>query len=419
MHHDCEAGRGPDGHGGENFRFTCNIPTAEHPGDSAYAVYSGSDYSPEQSNTIIVSPASVTLTLSGTPVANENGNSFVATLDAPSDLAPTGAATISDSADNSCQAGSWTEGGSDGHGGENFTATCDIENAEVAGDTVTATYVGSDYTAPISNELTVGGPASISAASISGLPVVGQQLLANAAGVSGSPTPTATYQWYDGSTAISGATSVIYAVQTSDVGQSISVTITETNGVGTRRRRRQIPCRLRIRPPLPGRRSPGRPIGDTLTAVAAGVTGAPAPTATYRWFDGSTEIPDAFSSTYTVQSSDAGDSISVTITETNGVEAPAFATSPGTTDVAAAPSISVRRSPARRGGDTLRVASGVSGTPAPTATFQWYDGSAEIAGATSRRTGAGSDAGDSISVTITETMGWAPQHRRPRRAPHK
>ena len=26
---------GPDGHGGENFRFTCNIPTAEHPGDSA------------------------------------------------------------------------------------------------------------------------------------------------------------------------------------------------------------------------------------------------------------------------------------------------------------------------------------------------------------------------------------------------
>ena len=101
---------------------------------------------------------------------------------------------------------------------------------------------------------------------------------------------------------------------------------------------------------------------------------------------GSTEIPDAFSSTYTVQSSDAGDSISVTITETNGVEGS------GLRDVArydgcGRRAVDLPRAPISgiaEVEDTLTaVASGVSGTPAPTATFQWYDGSAEIAGATS------------------------------------
>jgi outer membrane protein OmpA-like peptidoglycan-associated protein len=400
---------GSDFHGGDYYTFTCDIPSAEYPGNTAYAVYSGSDYSPAQSNTLTVASAPATLTLSGTPVANEIGNSFVVTLDAPSALAPTGVATITDSANNSCQATDWVESSADGRGGEDFTATCDIENEELASDTVTAGYAGSDYTAPSSNVLTVSGPATISSASIEGVPVVGQQLFAVGSGVSGSPSPTPTYQWYDGSTEIPGATLSTYTVQSSDVGDSISVTITETNGVGAAASATSTPETVGAPATIATASITGTAeIGDALSAVAAGVSGTPAPTATYRWYDGSTEIAGAYLSTYTVQSSDGGYSISVTITETNGVGAPTSATSAGTADVPTQPSISTASiSGTAEVGHTLTaVAVGVSGTPSPTPSYQWYQGSTEISGANSSTyTVQNADVGESISVTITETNG--------------
>ena len=169
-------------------------------------------------------------------MANENGNSFVATLDAPSDLAPTGLPTISDSADNSCQAGSWTEGGSDGHGGENFTATCDIENAEVAGDTVTATYVGSDYTAPISQRAD-GGRTGLDQRRLDQRPPPSRWPAAlrecgRRERVSDTDGDLSVVRRLS-PTEIPGATSVIYAVQTSDVGQSIPGNHHRDQRVGT------------------------------------------------------------------------------------------------------------------------------------------------------------------------------------------
>ena len=73
---------------------------------------------------------------------------------------------------------------------------------------------------------------SITTATITGTPTVGQTLTAHSSGVTGAPTPTESYQWLDNGTAITGATSVTYVVTPSDFGHALTVTITETNSVG-------------------------------------------------------------------------------------------------------------------------------------------------------------------------------------------
>ncbi len=74
---------------------------------------------------------------------------------------------------------------------------------------------------------------------ISGLPTIGGvateglTLTAIAAAVTGTPSPTRTWQWYRGSTAISGANSNSYVLDSIDVGETMKVVQTEVNEMGT------------------------------------------------------------------------------------------------------------------------------------------------------------------------------------------
>jgi hypothetical protein len=69
---------------------------------------------------------------------------------------------------------------------------------------------------------------------ISGVKIVGQTLTASVAGltISGTPTPTPTYQWYRGDNAISGATSLTYTLVASDAGENVWMRATYTNTGG-------------------------------------------------------------------------------------------------------------------------------------------------------------------------------------------
>ena len=182
---------------------------------------------------------------------------------------------------------------------------------------------------------------TITSASITGTAVVGDTLSAVANGVTGYPTPSPTYQWYDGSTAITGATASTYTVQSSDLGHSINVVITETNGTGSDSATSAGTSEVTPADSTPTITSASitgtAVVGDTLSAVANGVTGYPTPSPTYQWYDGSTAITGATASTYTVQSSDLGYSINVVITETNGTGSDS-ATSAGTSEVTPADS---------------------------------------------------------------------------------
>lgn len=155
---------GGDGSGGELFAATCQITTSESGGATVTAQYGDDiDMITATSNQVIVTSVSAgQLQLSGSPIASPSGNSYTVILDAPTDLAPTGAVTVTDDAvtPGSCSTSSWTALQSDGQGGEDFVATCPIATPETARETVRATYVGSDYTSAASNLLTVTGVAA-------------------------------------------------------------------------------------------------------------------------------------------------------------------------------------------------------------------------------------------------------------------
>jgi hypothetical protein len=93
-------------------------------------------------------------------------------------------------------------------------------------------------TLPVGGTSTVSAPASTSPPAISGTPQDGQTLAASTGAWSGGPTSYA-YQWQrcdsSGSscTALSGATSSSYAVQTADVGSTLRVAVTASNGAGS------------------------------------------------------------------------------------------------------------------------------------------------------------------------------------------
>ncbi|HWD96918.1 MAG TPA: hypothetical protein VG246_10905 [Acidimicrobiales bacterium] len=147
---------GSDGSGGNLFTAPCTITSPESGGTVVFATYGQVG-----SNQLTVAAAAATsLSLSGTPTASVSGNSFSITLDAPTDVMPLGFAHVVDTAPGSCTASSWTDDGADGHGGELFGTSCSISTAEVAGETVIATYVGNDYTGPTTNVLTVSAAPS-------------------------------------------------------------------------------------------------------------------------------------------------------------------------------------------------------------------------------------------------------------------
>ena len=149
------SGDGPDGAGGEYFSAGCYITQSESGGETVYDSYSGTDYTAADSSNYTISPLGAALSLTGSPVASPTGNSYQVTLDAPTDIAPTGTVSVTDSSSGLCTTDSWTDAGLDGSGGELFDASCPITTAEAAGATVTASYAGSDYTTSTSNTLTV------------------------------------------------------------------------------------------------------------------------------------------------------------------------------------------------------------------------------------------------------------------------
>jgi hypothetical protein len=107
--------------------------------------------------------------------------------------------------------------------------------------TVTATNAGGSASATSGPTAVVPTPSSppsnSQAPSVSGTAVVGDQLTASPGTWSGSPTYA--YQWSDcnssgsGCTNISGATGTAYTVASGDVGHTIEVAVTATNGAGS------------------------------------------------------------------------------------------------------------------------------------------------------------------------------------------
>lgn len=172
---------------------------------------------------------------------------------------------------------------------------------------------------------------------ISGSAINGQTLSVTSGTWTNSPTGYA-YQWLANSVAIAGATATTYTLTASEVGKTISVSVTATNAAGSSGATApavgpvgsatSIPVNS-VLPIISG--TPA--VGQTLTAGNGTWTNSPT-SYTYQWKANGTNISAATSSTYLLTSSEAGKVITVTVTATNA-SGSASATSSATSSVTA------------------------------------------------------------------------------------
>jgi hypothetical protein len=110
-------------------------------------------------------PGTATLLLTGNPTPFAAGNSYEVVLYTPAGGGTpvgglvAGTITITDSSatPGTCSSSTWSYFGPDGVGGDIYGANCAIASVEASGVTVQASYSGSNFAAPSSNVVTVGG----------------------------------------------------------------------------------------------------------------------------------------------------------------------------------------------------------------------------------------------------------------------
>ena len=196
------------------------------------------------------------------------------------------------------------------------------------------------------------------------------------------------YQWYKTSVGlISGATSSSYTVQAADNGYTLYCIVTATNGGGSATATSNTTSTVTYQAPvntvLPA--ITGSPIVETTLSVSNGSWNNGPTSYAYQWKRGGSPIGGATSSSYTITSSDNGYTLSCTVTATNNGGSTAATSSSTSTVYTNAPtnySVPVVSGTAKVG-ETLSVSNG-SWYYTPTSySYQWYNSSGIISGATS------------------------------------
>ncbi|WP_062464282.1 hypothetical protein [Demequina soli] len=129
-----------------------------------------------------------------------------------------------------------------------------------------------------------------------------------------SPAATLTYQWYRGTSKISGATKSTYTLTKADRGTKVTVKVTGSKSgytsVTKTSAAKAIPNVFTAAPTptITGTAVAGR----TLTAKPG--TWSPSATLTYQWYRGTSKISGATKSTYTLTRSDTGKKVTVKVT---------------------------------------------------------------------------------------------------------
>ncbi len=281
-----------------------------------------------------------------------------------------------------------------------------------------------NITAPV---ITAGAPTNTALPTISGTAQQGQQLTATDGTWTGEPT-TFAVQWLRNATNITGAagTANPYTVQSADVGDTLTVQITASNGTPSTPATSTATATVisataptnTVLPVLSG--TPTQ--GDALSVSDGTWTGSPT-TWTFIW-QGSpdgvtwTTITGQTGATYTLQAGDVGNLIRAGVTANNGANSAVAYTAPSPTIASSGagpinvspPTIS--GTPVYNGTNQLTGTDG-SWTGTPTYTQQWQrspDGTtwSNIAGSTGlTHTLAALDVGNYLRISVTATIGTA------------
>ena len=266
--------------------------------------------------------------------------------------------------------------------GATMTCVVTASNSEGAVDATTSNSV------IVAAELLA--PVNTVAPTVSGLSVVGSLLTSSTGTWTGNPTPTLSYQWKRGSTAISGEIASTYTTTNADIAELVTCEVTGSNTEGSVTVSTSNGITVGAAPTAPVNITApvisGLTVAGSLLTSTTGVwSGDPVPTYAYQWKMDGIDIGGEVNSTYTSVAGDAGKTATCEVTGSNS-EGSVAAISNGITVEGAltAPTNSV--APVVSGlslyGSTLTSTSGTwAGNPAPTLTYQWQADGVNIAGA--------------------------------------
>ena len=185
---------------------------------------------------------------------------------------------------------------------------------------------------------------------ISGTPQVNETLTASIANITdgnGLDSATYEYQWSAGGSDIDGATGSSLAVTTSQEGQTIQVKVSFRDNDGfseaaTSVATGVVAAAVQANNPATGLPTiSGTPqVGETLTASTSAISdgdGLTNATLEYQWIAGGTDIDGATGASYTITSSEEGQTIQVRVTFSDDADNQESLTSEATEAVVAAP----------------------------------------------------------------------------------
>lgn len=211
-----------------------------------------------------------------------------------------------------------------------------VETATNSAGNVTGTTASTAVVAAGSNT----DPIWTSEPTVSGTPAEGFILTADPGTITGTPTPTVTYQWEQSATgaagswsSVSGETNQTYGIATGQAGKYIRVQVIGTNTGATTHAwslhttavtSGDVTPAFSAAPSIAGTTQ----VGSTLTMTNGTATGSPAPTLSQQWessADNATWSPlsGQLGTTYVLQPTDVGRYVRVTQTATNRVGATA------------------------------------------------------------------------------------------------
>jgi hemolysin type calcium-binding protein/WD40 repeat protein len=274
-------------------------------------------------------------------------------------------------------------------------------------------------------------PANITPPTITGTPTIGLTLTASTGSWSGS-NPVFTYQWHkcdvngDSCSNISGATANEFVPGTDELGSTLRVTVTATNGLGSASKISNptpvVASNKPVNTALPSI-STLPPIGTetttTFTATAGIWSGTPTITFRYQWrrCDSSggscSDISGATLTTYVASAADVGRRLRVVVTATNSFGTGTATSEPSDMVAGTAPTNTFRPSisGAEEVGELLFASPGTWTGSAPiTYTYQWRRCNAAGAGCVAIPSSTSSsyvlqvgDVGSTILVAVTAT----------------
>ena len=321
----------------------------------------------------------------------------------------------------------WQAGGNDisGATGSTFELT-----QEQVGDTITVTVSYTDggntaetLTSAATSAVTNTNDDPDGAVTISGTASEGETLTADTSGITdadGPETLVFSYQWQAGGNDISGATGSTFELTQEQVGDTITVTVSYTDGGNTAETLTSAATSAVTNtnddPDGAVTISGTASEGETLTADTSGITDADGPETlvfSYQWQAGGNDISGATGSTFELTQEQVGDTITVTVSYTDGGNTAETLTSAATSAVTNTnddPDGAVTISGTASEGETLTAdTSGITDADGPETlvfSYQWQAGGNDISGATGSTFELTQEqVGDTITVTVSYTDG--------------